>query len=133
MEPQARPASKEAAMARPLSQTRRWRRLAWLLPLLLLAACGGKPMPGAKPPPPGWVSMAQYEPAAPPRSMAPPPPPARPPSPGSTDFGHWQQEGNYFKWTPGQHLGPTPGPIWVPGHWANDASGNKVWSPGYWR
>jgi hypothetical protein len=119
-------------LARPLSQARRWRRLAPILPLLLLAACGGRPLPGAKPPPPGWVALAQNQPLMP-RSMAPPPPPARPPSPGSTDFGHWQQEGNYFKWTPGQHLGPTPGPIWVPGHWANDASGNKVWSPGYWR
>jgi hypothetical protein len=127
-----------------LPRGRRWRPLAALLPFLLLSACGGTPMSGAKPPPnwvgmaqpqpaPSWIKMAQYQPIPAPRSMAPPPAPARPPSPNTQNFGHWQQEGNIFKWTPGQHPGPAPGPIWVPGHWFTDSSGNKVWSPGYWR
>jgi hypothetical protein len=131
-------------MARPLSQTRRWRRLAWLLPLLLLAACGGKPMPGAKPPPPGWVAMAQNQPLVPrsmapppplvPRSMAPPPPPARPPSPAVKDYGHWQWEGQTYRWYPGRDTGsPSLQPTWVPGHWTSGASGDRVWIPGYWR
>jgi len=139
-----------------LLRARGWRSLTALLAFLLLSACGGTALPGVKPPPPsgvgmaqpasGWVKLAQNQPGTftprlspnvtttpTPRNMAPPPAPARPPTPGTQDFGHWQKEGNYFKWTPGQHPGPTPGPIWVPGHSYTDSNGNKAWSPGYWR
>jgi YXWGXW repeat-containing protein len=106
-----------------------------LLPMLLpVAACGdGVSLPGGEPPPDG-ITMAQNQPPQVPRSMAPPPPPSRPPSPRSTDFGHWQLEGNHFRWTPGQHPGPSgQAPVWAPGHWYTDANGNRVWVPGYWR
>jgi hypothetical protein len=117
-----------------------------MLPLSL-AGCG-QTMPGEKAPPPqDRMVMAQNQPGTftpnftlpptttpAPRSMAPPPPPARPPTPGRQDFGHWQKEGNYFRWTPGTHPGPRGDtPIWVPGHTSTDSAGNQVWVPGYWR
>jgi hypothetical protein len=117
-----------------------------MLPLSLAACARAMPGPKAPPPPQDRIVMAQNQPGtftpnltpAPttpaPRSMVPPPPPARPPTPGTQDFGHWQKEGNYFRWTPGAHPGPRGDtPIWVPGHMSTDSAGNQVWVPGYWR
>lgn len=125
--------------------------------LLLLASCGGTPLPGAKLPPPefgsdtGYVplvqyemtqyrpasgssELAQYQPAPIPPRMTPPQPPAHPPTPLTKDYGHWQREESQFRFIPGAQTDPIDHkPIWVPGRWSNDSSGNRVWNQGYWR
>ena len=124
--------------------------------LLLLASCGGSPLPGEKLPPPefapttenqpptGMVPLAQpasqltmltqYQPAPVPPRMTPPQPPAHPPTPLTKDYGHWQREETGFRFIPGAQTDPIDHkPIWVPGRWSNDSSGNRVWNQGYWR
>lgn len=128
-------------MVRRMPRARRRPRfgsiLSLILSLPLLADCSGTPMPGAKLPPADRIVLAQnqpYQPAPPPRNMAPPPPPSRPPSPAIKDFGHWQWEGQTYRWKPGRDTGsPNRQPTWVPGYWTTDANANRVWVPGYWR
>jgi hypothetical protein len=135
----------------PQIRHRSRRRVGPILAVMLsfsLLACGrAMPGPKAPPPPQDRIVMAQNQPGTftprlspnvtttpAPRSMAPPPPPARPPTAGTQNFGHWQQEGNHFRWTPGTRPGPSGGtPFWVPGHMSTDSAGNQVWVPGYWR
>ncbi|HWA42961.1 MAG TPA: hypothetical protein VHA10_07105 [Hypericibacter adhaerens] len=120
---------------------------------LLLAACGGRPLPGERSPPPNWVALpglvqyAQYQPGQfqpnlstpiqpglSPAPRTPPVAPAHPPTSNTQNFGNWQREGNGYRWAPGDHpaaSGSTP--FWVPGHWTTDSSGARVYAPGYWR
>jgi hypothetical protein len=124
--------------------------------LLLLASCGGTPLPGEKLPPPEFAPtteyqppsglaplaqpaseltmLTQYQPAPVPPRMTPPQPPAHPPTPLTKDYGHWQREESQFRFIPGAQTNPIEHrPIWVPGRWVNDSSGNRVWNQGYWR
>jgi hypothetical protein len=101
-----------------------------LLPGLLLAGCGGTPMPGGEVPPPDTIVQSETEPPPLQPYLVPPPPPGDAPGAVTWEFAHWHREGDNYIWVPGRYVAHPSSSDWRAGHWIYSGRTHWVWVPG---
>jgi YXWGXW repeat-containing protein len=118
------------AMRRWNSWARHCRPFILFLPGLLLAACGGTPMPGGDVPPPDTVIKSENEPP-PLQPYVVPPPPSAKSGTVTWEFAHWHREGDNYVWVPGHYVDHPETSNWQAGHWIYSGRTRWIWIPGH--